>query len=359
MNAWRWLGACLVLVALSLTASVSGQGKDGKDKGGKDKGDKTKQDEKGKGDKKGDEKAGKKSPGAGTKIEWKAFEKAGAKFYQEMTTNTDQTMKVMQMEVKQKQSQTFYIEWTVEKAEKDYWQVKQKIIGVKMDIEIGGNKISFDSQAKEQQANPLTDFFKALIDAEFTLKIDRKDMNVTEVSGQKEFVQRLAKANPQLQPLLNAILSENALKQMADPVFSAVPPGGVVPDSGEWKRESKLDMGPIGTYDTTYTYTYKDTKDKVASIDVASTLKYTPPGGKGAEGLPFKIVSATLKSDKGTGEVKFDLEKGRIASSSMNLNLTGDLTIEIAGMTTDVNLTQKQDSTLRTTDTNPIKTASK
>ncbi len=350
MNAWRWLGACLVLVALGLGASVSGQGKDGKDKG--------KQAEKGKGEKKGTESAGgKKVAGAGDKLEWKAFDKAGAKFYQEMTTKTDQTMKVMQMEVKQKQEQTFYIEWTVEKAEKDYWLVRQKIIGVKMDIEIGGNKISFDSQAKEQQANPLTDFFKALIDAEFTLKIDRKTMTVTDVTGQKEFVARLSKANPQLQPLLNAILSENALKQMADPVFSAVPPGGVVPDSGTWTRESKLDMGPIGTYDTTYTYTYKGAKDKVATIDVASTLKYSPPGNKGGEGLPFKIASATLKSDKGTGEVKFDTEKGRIASSNMNLNLSGDLTIEIAGMTTEVNLVQKQESTLRTTDTNPIKAA--
>src|SRR5262245_35305336 len=95
MNAWRWLGACLVLVALSLGASVSGQGKDGKDKGGKQG---EKKGEAGKGDKKGQEKGGKKAAGAGTKIEWKAFDKPGAKFYQEMTTNTEQTMKVMQME---------------------------------------------------------------------------------------------------------------------------------------------------------------------------------------------------------------------------------------------------------------------
>jgi hypothetical protein len=276
-----------------------------------------------------------------------------------MTTNTKQTLKVMSMEVKQTQSQTFYIKWTTDKVEKDNTVVlKQEIIGVKMDIEIGGNKISYDSQAKEQQTNPLTDFFKALVGAKFTLTINTKDMKVTEVKGQDEFITGLAKANPQLKALLETILSDKALKQMADPIFGVVPEGGVVPAKKEWTRESKLAMGPIGTYDTAYTYKYEGTKDKIAKIGVTTKLTYTPPAaGKDDKGLPFKIVSANLKTDKaGTGEVNFNTEKGRVESSNMTLQLSGDLTIEIAGMNTEVNLQQTQDSSLKTMDKNPIQT---
>jgi hypothetical protein len=276
-----------------------------------------------------------------------------------MTTNTKQTLKVMSMEVKQTQSQTFYIKWTTDKVEKDKDTVvlKQEIIGVKMDIEIGGNQIRYDSQAKEQQTNPLTDFFKALVGAKFTLTINTKDMKVTDVKGQDEFITGLAKANPQLKTLLETILSDKALKQMADPVFGVVPEGGVVPAKKEWTRESKLAMGPIGTYDTVYTYKYDGTKDKIAKIGVTTKLTYTPPAqGKDDKGLPFKIVSASLTSKAGTGEVNFNTEKGRVESSNMTLELSGNLTIDIAGMSTEVELKQTQESALKTMDKSPLQT---
>jgi hypothetical protein len=354
MNAWRWLGACLVLVALSLglSAQAGDKGK-GKDKGKDDKG----KVEKGKDDK-GKEGKGTEGKGEAVKLEWN-FGKAGDKFYQEMTTTTKQTLKVMSMEVKQTQSQTFYIKWTTDKVEKDSVVLTQEIIGVKMDIEIGGNKISYDSQAKEQQANPLTDFFKALVGAKFKLTINTKDMRVTAVEGQDKFIADLSKANPQLKSLLETILSDKALKQMADPIFGVVPEGGTAKVGGEWKRESKLAMGPIGTYDTVYKFKLREVKDKIAKIDVTTTLTYTKPAaGKDDKGLPFTIKDANLKTtDKGgTGEVSFNIEKGRVESSNMSLELSGTLRIEIAGMETEVELRQTQESLLKTMDSSPIQT---
>ncbi len=353
MNAWRWLGASLVLVALSLGMSAQGQDKDKGGKGGKDK-DGTAQKKDKTGEKKGD-KTGEKQPdkGSGEKLEWKAFQE-GKSFFQEMTTATDQKMKVMQMEVTQNQKQTFYIKWTTEKVTDKTYTVRQEIIGVKMDIEIGGNKISFDSTASEQPNNPLTDFFKALVGAKFTLTIDKKDMKVTDVKGQEDFINNLSKANPQLKTLLETILSKDALKQMADPIFAVVPDNGTVPGDKTWKRETKLAMGPIGTYDTTYTYKLAGIKDKTATIDVTTALTYKAPTGKDDKGLPFKIVNANLKSDKGSGKVLFNVEKGRVESSEMDLDLNGTLTIDIAGMSTEVELKQTQKSTLKTSDTDPI-----
>src|SRR5262249_8861478 len=121
MNVWRWSGALAFLAVLGLGFSAAG-------------GDKAE------------------------KLEWKAFNKDSKPFYQEMETNTTQDMKVQGMQVRQEQKQTFWIKWTPVKDEKDSWTVKQKIAGVKMNINIGGNTIDYDSTQANPPANPLTEF---------------------------------------------------------------------------------------------------------------------------------------------------------------------------------------------------------
>ena len=59
------------------------------------------------------------------------------------------------------QEQTFYFKWTPTKVEKDKATIEQEIIGVVMDIEIGGSKISYDSTKDNSANNPLGDFFNA------------------------------------------------------------------------------------------------------------------------------------------------------------------------------------------------------
>jgi hypothetical protein len=288
-------------------------------------------------------------------LKWK-FEK-GKAIHQELTTDTTQDMKVMGMEVKQKQKQTFYFSWTpVEQKDKD-WIIKQKIEGVKMDIEIGGNKISYDSEAPGAGNNPLADFFKALKGSEFTLTVG-PDMKVTKVEGRQDFINKLGATNQQMKPLLESILSEEALKQMAEPSFAAARDKEVAKDE-TWKQSSKLNLGPIGTYDTTYDYKYLGPDDKnkdLAKISVTTTLKYSPPAGDtvGA-GLPFKIKDAKLESKNATGTLLFDLKNGRLESSDMNLTLEGTLDIEIGGQTTKVDLKQTQKTTVKTSDQPQLK----
>ncbi len=290
-----------------------------------------------------------------TELKWK-FEK-GKPIYQELTTSTVQDMKVMNMDVKQTQKQTFYFSWTPVEQKGDDWIIKQKIEGVKMEIEIGGNKINYDSEAPGAGNNPLADFFKALKGSEFTLTIG-KDMKVSKVEGRKEFIEKLGSTNQQMKPLLESILSEEALKQMADPSFAAIPGKEVAKDE-IWKQTSKLNLGPIGTYDTTYEYKYlgKDDKNKdLDKIGVTTTLKYAPPSGDtvGA-GLPFKIKDAKLESKNATGTILFDAKAGRIDSSDMNLSLEGTLDIEIGGQTTKVDLKQTQKTTVKMSDQPQLK----
>jgi hypothetical protein len=300
--------------------------------------------------------AGLAGPALGQEVDlkWK-FEK-GKTFYQKMTTETKQDMTVMGMKISQTQKQTFFFSWTpVEEKDKN-WIIKQKIEGLKMDIQIGGTPITYDSTKDAATAtNPLSDFFKALVGAEFTLTVS-PDMKVLKIEGRDEFLKKLVSTNQQLEGLLKQILSEDALKQMADPTFAMVP-GKPVKKGDTWTKESKLNMGPIGSYDSTFKYTFEgmDEKDKnLARIKVETTLKYSPPAAGAAGGLPFKILSATLQSKDAKGTILFDTQKGRLASSDMDLKLEGKLSIEINNMTSEVELSQTQKTTVETSDKSQI-----
>ena len=283
-------------------------------------------------------------------LKWK-FEK-GKTFYQELTADTTQDMKVMGKEVKQKQKQTFFFSWTPVEEKDKSWIIKQKIEGAKMEIQLGGNTISYDSTNPPAANNPLAEFFKALIGTEFTLTVS-PEMKITKVEGRKELLDKLVAADQQMKPLLDSVLSEDAIKQMADPTLAAVPNKEV--KIGEtWKVPTKLNLGPIGSYDTTYEYKYvgKDEKKKdLDKIAVTATLKYVPPSGDAPQGgLSYRIKGGNLEGKTVAGTILFDAKKGRVVSSDMDLNLEGKLDIEINGMINTVELKQTQKTTVATTD---------
>src|SRR5262249_6622580 len=160
--------------------------------------------------------------------------------------------------------------------------------------------ISFDSTSPAAANNPLADFFKSLIGATFKLTVD-KNMKVTKVEGRDEFIKRLGSANSQMEPLLKKILSDDALKQMADPTFGVVP-NGEVTKGQTWTKTSDLNLGPIGSYTNTYKYTYEGKENGLDKIKVETTLAYKTPTDSD-QGLPFKIKSANLASKDAGGTI--------------------------------------------------------
>jgi hypothetical protein len=285
-------------------------------------------------------------------IHWK-FE-VGKTFYMIMNTNTSQEMTVLGQRISQAQEVTYYVSFTpLERDDNGNWKIKQRIEGVKMEIDIGGNKILSDSTKKGTGANQLSNFYQALVGSEFTLMID-KNMKITKISGRDEFLKKLVKENPQMEPLLKTILSDEALKQMSDPAFSVVP-DKPVKKGDTWTKTAVLNMGPIGTFDTNYKYTYEGPDEsKLQKIKVETTLKYQPPGPNAGSALPFKILKADLASKESSGNILFDSTKGRVGGSDMTMHLAGTLTIEISGMSSEVTLDQTQTTKVKTTDENPI-----
>lgn len=290
-------------------------------------------------------------PTPSDKLEMKWKLEKGKDFFQKMTTDTTQKMTVMGMDVSQSQNQTFYFKWSPLEETDGKWKIKQTIEGVKMTIDIAGNPISFDSTSSSSSNSALADFFNALKGTEFTLTFNDK-MQVEAVEGREALVTKLTQANRQLENLLKAILSEEALKKMADPTFGMAPPEPKA--VGEtWTATTTLDLGPIGTYENTYTYTYKGKdaeKTNLDRIEVTVAISYKAPTGN-AEGLPFQINSADLKNtNTEPGVILWDAEKGWVESSTIKIVLDGTLDLTIGGMKTKVDLKQEQTTKVETAD---------
>ena len=277
-------------------------------------------------------------------------------FYQEMTTDVIQTIKVQGgTDLSQSHKQTFLIAWTPEKhdKEKNTWTLKQKIEGIKMSIDIAGNPINYDSTKKEAAAatNPgLSEFYNNLIGTEFTVTL--KDGVVEKVDGKEELLKKLGSANAQMEALLKKVLSDDALKQMSDPTFGLTAAKEMKKDES-WEKKAPVNLGPIGSYDLTYKFTYKgkDTEKKeLDRVEVMPTMTYKAPA-EGGEGLLFRIKGGTLATvDPKPGYLLFDSKTGRIVQSQIKVILKGQLQVSVGGTDTTVDLYQEQTTTVNTKD---------
>src|SRR5262249_14922431 len=163
---------------------------------------------------------------------------------QEEVTETQQTMTVMGATVQQKQRQTMLTSCTPFKQEKGEWVLRYKLEQVKMEMEIGENKIAFDSSQPEDKS-PFGDFFKVVVGSDFTFALDG-DGKVTRVEGVKELRDRLAASTPMTAPALEQVLTDGAIKQMLQKNFDVLPTKRAGP--GEtWVRTGTTDLGSAGS----------------------------------------------------------------------------------------------------------------
>lgn len=287
-------------------------------------------------------------------------------FYQEMDTIVTQTIKVQGgSDLVQTHKQTFYFKWLPTNFAGDKWTVKQTIEGVKMSIDIAGNKVEYDStnaNAAGAAGNPgLADFFSKLVGTEFTITYG-KGMVVEKVDGKDDFLKKLGGVNQQIESLLKKMLTDEAMKQMTDPSF------GLTADKdqavgGKWEKKSVMNLGPIGSYDmvNTYTYTGKNTAAANAAdkeldrIEVATTMTYKAPAADQGEGLLFKIKGGELKTEpykpgEKANEILYNAKTGRIESSTMSVKLVGKINVTIGGTDTTIDLYQEQVTMVKTQD---------
>jgi hypothetical protein len=102
-------------------------------------------------------------------------------------------------------------------------------------------------------------------------------------------------------------------------------------------------------------FTYEGRSNKLDKINYEITdLKYEPPGANAGAGLPFKIKKVEVKSSSAKGTILFNSDLGRMESSTGESKIAGKMLFDFIGQQVDVDLTQTQTSTIRTSDSNPL-----
>jgi hypothetical protein len=292
------------------------------------------------------------------KFVFRAFHPKAPPFYQKLVTSTVQEMKVEkqgQPALKQVHTQTIVIKWTPKDDKGNSYVVEQKIEYVDMNIAIGSTTFAYNSGLKDQPKNPMTEFFDSLMNLTLTLYIDKSTLKITKLEGRDKFVDKLSESHPQMKNLLKSILGDDAIKQMSEQTWAAIP-SMPVKKGQTWVNESDLNLGAIGTYKSKYTYTFDGAEDKLEKISVVPSVAYVAAKDKGGkdEQLPFDIKSdSILKSVAGpdtAGTVYFDAEKGRISKSSLKMKVEGTVVVAIGGTDTRIALSQTQNSDLTTAD---------
>jgi len=241
-------------------------------------------------------------------------------FYQKVSTKVDQIVKVQGgADLNLKHEQTFLFKWLPTKLDADRWTVKLAIEGAILKVDIASNPVNYDSTAEQPAAgnNPgLADFFKNLIGTELTITY-AKGMVVEKVEGREDFLKKLGTTNPQMEALLKKLLTDESLKEMADPTAGLMPgadkAAGVA--SGEtWEKKTSMPLGPIGTYDRTLSFKYvgKDTEKKeLDKVEVTAkpskeltfnlTMAYTDASfdsffnDVNGDGIPDDVSTLTLR----------------------------------------------------------------
>jgi len=294
-------------------------------------------------------------PGAAQEadLKWK-FEK-GKTFYQEMVINTDQKLTLMGNDIPIKNKQTIITSWTPEKQDKDKnWVVAEKILAMKMDIEMLGQKISYDS-TKNAGPPALVDAMKPIIGAEFKATIS-PEMKTLKVDGYQEFLDKLGDADPKVKQMMASTFSEDTLKQSSDALFALVPAKPV--KKGEsWMEKSTVPLGALGKLTVERKFTYEGKSGALDKIIMDSKLdKHEPADPKaGGLALPFRLKKLDLKKTTATGTIYFDAAKGRLDSADQTVKLEGSMTVEAQGMEATFDLVQTQTIKIRATDSNPLK----
>jgi Family of unknown function (DUF6263) len=280
------------------------------------------------------------------------FEK-GRTFYQEMTCHTAQTMNVLGQEIKQTQTQTYVTSWTPEKQDGDRWLLKQKIEAVKMEIEIGGNTITYDSTKPKAKKEPIDNLLGALVGSEFRVTLDN-GFNVLKLEGREKLIKKLVADGPEMEAMLRGILSEDALKETANPMLVAAPRRKL--DKGDyWVSEKSQDLGPIGRWTGRWQYLHAGKEGKLIKLKLeAIKYEFQPKKDAVAGELPFAITASDFKTKNSTGVILFDPEKGRLHSAEMNMDLEGNMTVTIGGEESRIHLVQTQKTTWKASDSYPL-----
>jgi hypothetical protein len=240
-----------------------------------------------------------------------------------MEQKTTQGMKAMGQDFKTNMNQTVDLHWTVRNVAGDgSAELSQTIDRVRTKVDAPGNSFDYDSKSDKapegQIATLLTPLLKAMVNAEFTFKMNGRG-ELSDIKVPPKLLESLKQAGPAA--AAGGMFSEEGLKNLISQ-SSLTLPGAAVKEGDTWPQKSKVPLPMIGTMIMDKTYTYRGPDSANAdllriSLDTKVTLERAADSN----------VDVKISSQKGTGEFKFNSKEGRIVSSEVNDKLEMSLSI--------------------------------
>lgn len=174
-------------------------------------------------------------------------------------------------------------------------------------------------------------------------------LKVEQLEGYDELVKRLAGDDPSMRRVVQALLSEEQLKNAIGYSMGFVPQKAVQPGA-TWKSEMNVALGPLGTVRINQAFKFEGMETvegvSLAKISYQPAVDYVPP--KAEAGNPdLSILRGKIELRSGSGVIYFDATKGRLHHSDLKFTLRGEMTAQVQGIETPVTFEQTQSIAVR------------
>ncbi len=190
--------------------------------------------------------------------------------------------------------------------------------------------VQFDSSSTETVDSPIVksmaEVFKKIVGQEFGVTMQATG-KVQEVTVPKELLKALTETGP-----AGGAMNEDTLKQMMTQSAVTLPAQAIKPGDS-WESNQKVEL-PFGTMTVNSVLTYEGTENGMARISMLPKIDVKPK-----DGAP---ITLTMKKSEGKGVVLFDVARGRITKS--DLDLTMELQVKQFG--TQIQQTLRQKTTM-------------
>jgi len=217
----------------------------------------------------------------------------------------------------------------------DWREVTVELAEVKMDVVMGGLKMTYDSSAPAAEETLLGQTFREIIGKSFQITLGPDD-TVTAVEGIEQFD---AENNP-----VSRQFGPEQLTQIAMPMVNlGIPRQGVVPGQ-TWKHDRDTAMGPAGNLQASYEVTYAGDQGNLARLEYEAelNLKLETAAGEDAPKSVIRVEDGALKgsmmvdrelrfpkSGEGTGSLRFIMPNPVDAEKSLELPVTQRRSFEL------------------------------
>lgn len=273
--------------------------------------------------------------GEGAALRWQF--KQGDSFQLETRSQLQQVVKAAQQEFKQDIVHTTVVKYTVSEVAPDG--------SVTLDQQIDSMKATNPDGTPSSGNNAVLNQLQGAI-----LKAKLKPaLEVEQLEGYEELVKRLAGDDPSVRRVVQALLSEEQLKNSISHSLGFVPQKPAL--VGEtWKREMTMSLGPLGSVLINQAYKFEGMENvegvSLAKISYQPTISYISPKPE-AMNPEMSIVKGTMQLKSGQGVLYFDPAKGRLQRNSLKLVLIGEMTAKVQGKEVPVTFEQTQSFEVR------------